>query len=160
MKKVTSAHTETLKILVDGEAKSNSPISILEFFIEFPDKNICHYSKGLEPVTSCVRGQDATTATARHMWEAGSLNWAQFMLQWFMRFPEFADFNKSSAPFRKNSESSAPFRKNSIQMESEWFYWSTRLPLLLNKYHRCIYYRYRSLSLNPIAMWLRFSAVM
>ena len=61
MKKVTSAHTETM-ILVDGEEKTNSPISILEFFIEFRDKNICHYSKGLEPVTSCVRGQDATTA--------------------------------------------------------------------------------------------------
>ena len=25
------------------------------------------------------------------------------MLQWFIRFPEFAEFNESSAPFRKNS---------------------------------------------------------
>ena len=42
----------------------------------------------------------------KHMWETGSLNWAQFMLQWFIRFPEFAEFtefNKSSAPFMKNS---------------------------------------------------------
>ena len=38
--------------------------------------------KGLEPATSCVRDQDATTAPARHMWETGSLNWVQFMLQW------------------------------------------------------------------------------
>ena len=62
--------------------------------------------KGLKPATSCVRDQNATTAPARHMWETGSLNWAQFMLQWFIRFPEFAEFtefNESSAPFRKNS---------------------------------------------------------
>ena len=25
------------------------------------------------------------------------------MLQWFIRFPEFAEFNENSAPFRKNS---------------------------------------------------------
>ena len=59
--------------------------------------------KGLEPATSCVRDQDATTAPARHMWETGSLNWAQFMLQWFINFTEFTEFSKSSAPFRKNS---------------------------------------------------------
>ena len=53
--------------------------------------------------TSCVRDQDATTAPARHMWETGSLNWAQFMLQWFIRFPEFTEFSESSAPFSKNS---------------------------------------------------------
>ena len=41
--------------------------------------------KGLELATSCVRNQYATTAPARHMWEKGSLNWAQFMLQWFIR---------------------------------------------------------------------------
>ena len=39
------------------------------------------------------------------MWETRSLNWAQFMLQWFrtIRFPEFTD---SCAPFRKNSNES------------------------------------------------------
>ena len=60
--------------------------------------------KGLEPATSCARSQNATTVPARHMWETGSLNWPQFMLQWFIRFPEFAEFNESSAPFRKNSK--------------------------------------------------------
>ena len=35
-----------------------------------------------QPATSCVRDQDATTVPAWHMWETGSLNWAQFMLQW------------------------------------------------------------------------------
>ena len=47
----------------------------------------------LEPAASCGRDQDATTVSATHIGEAGSLNWAQFMLQWFVRFPEF---NESS----------------------------------------------------------------
>ena len=62
--------------------------------------------KELEPATSCIRDQDVATAPARHMWKTGSLNWAQFMLQWFIRFLEFAqlsEFNESSVPFRKNS---------------------------------------------------------
>ena len=77
-------------------------VMIIEFslnvfieFAEFSDKNICHYSKRAQtchPVTSCVRDQDATTVPARHMWETVSLNWAQFMLQWFIRFPEFSEF--------------------------------------------------------------------
>ena len=54
--------------------------------------------KELEPVTSCVRDQDATTGPARHMWETGSLNWSQFMLQWFFRFHHFSE---SSAHLRK-----------------------------------------------------------
>ena len=33
-----------------------------------------------------------TTETERHMYQRGSSNWPQFMLQWFMRFPEFAQF--------------------------------------------------------------------
>ena len=37
-------------------------------FSEFSDKNICHYNKKrLEPVTFCVRDQDASTAPARHV---------------------------------------------------------------------------------------------
>ena len=64
----------------------------LNVFTEFSDKNICHYSKRARtchPATSCARNQDTTT---RHIWETGSLNWAQLMLQWFIRFPEFAEF--------------------------------------------------------------------
>ena len=41
---------------------------------------------------SCVRDQDATIEPARHMSETGSLNWAQFMLQRFINFPEFTEF--------------------------------------------------------------------
>ena len=44
-----------------------------------------------------------SSVPARHMWETGSLNWAQFMLQWFIRLPEFTEFTESSAPFTKNS---------------------------------------------------------
>ena len=73
----------------------------MEFFLnvfiesgEFSDKKYLSFN-GLEPPTSCVRDQDARE---RH--------WLQFMLQWFIRFPEFAEiteFNESSAPFSKNS---------------------------------------------------------
>ena len=35
-----------------------------------------------QPATSCVRDQHAITTPARHMWETGTLNWNQFMLQW------------------------------------------------------------------------------
>ena len=49
-------------------------------------QKICQCSKRAQTchsATSCVRVQDATTVPARHMWETGSLNQAQFiMLQW------------------------------------------------------------------------------
>ena len=48
--------------------------------------------KGFKPANSFVRDQDATTASARQRRETGSLSWPSFMLQWFMRFPEFAEF--------------------------------------------------------------------
>ena len=52
-------------------------------FSEFSDKTICYYSKRTRtchPATSCLRDQHATTVPARHMWETGSINLAQFML--------------------------------------------------------------------------------
>ena len=60
----------------------------IEFFL-----NVFHWIQGLKiydinrtrtchPATSCVRDQHDTTAPARHMWETGSLNQAQFMLHW------------------------------------------------------------------------------
>ena len=58
-------------------------------------KNL-HYSKRIRtPAISCVRDQHATTAPAQHMWGTGSLNSAQFMLQWFIWFPEFAEFSEN-----------------------------------------------------------------
>ena len=71
------------------------PLNSLFEFTEFSDRNICHYCKRAwtcHPATSCVRDQDVTTSPARHVWEIGSLNWAEFMLQWFIRFPEFSEF--------------------------------------------------------------------
>ena len=56
---------------------------------------ICHFSKGAQTATFCIRDQDATTAPARQMWQTGFFNWSQFMLQWFIRFPEFTKFTES-----------------------------------------------------------------
>ena len=50
--------------------------------------------KRFEPAISCIGDQDATIASATHMWETGSLNWPQFMFQWFIRFPEFVEFTE------------------------------------------------------------------
>ena len=60
---------------------------------------------------------------ARHMWERGSLNWVQFMLQWFIRFPEFAEFTKFNeifALFRKNSNVS--FAWGFLEFALSWSY--------------------------------------
>ena len=60
----------------------------LNVFIEFAEfKVFIITAKGFKPATSCIRDQDATTVPARHVWKTGSLNWVQFMLQWFGRFP-------------------------------------------------------------------------
>ena len=55
------------------------------------------------PATSCARDQDAITASERHIWETGSSNWSQFMLQWFDRLIEFAEFSGIPATHGKNS---------------------------------------------------------
>ena len=84
--------TELLRCVSKSPAKYYTFEFSLNVFTEFSDKNICHYSKRVRtchPSTSCVRDQDATTVSVRHMWETGSLIWPQFMLQWFIRFPEF-----------------------------------------------------------------------
>ena len=48
-------------------------LNVFTKFIEVSEKD--HLSlKGLNPATSCVRDQDATTVQARHMWEPGSLS--------------------------------------------------------------------------------------
>ena len=55
--------------------------SLGHFTINEFSLNICHYSKRAKTchiATSCVRDYDATTASARHMLETGSLNWLQF----------------------------------------------------------------------------------
>ena len=77
-------------------------------------------SKGLEPATSCAKDQDATTAPARrNMWETESLNWALFMLQWFIRFTEF---NEISAPFRKTILSRDQAKIASVSIAIPTFY--------------------------------------
>ena len=75
----------------------NSANSVTKKIYDIKRIRTCHLA------TSSIRDQHATIAPARHMWENGSFNWAQFMLQWFIRFPEFSEFSESCAPFRKNS---------------------------------------------------------
>ena len=63
----------------------NSPNSVTKIFVITV--------KGLKPATSSVRGQDATTVLARHMYVKGRISkLTQFMLQWFIRFVEFTEF--------------------------------------------------------------------
>ena len=66
----------------------------LNIFNELSDKNIFITVKCYEHATSCVRDENTNTAPARHTLESGSLNWLQFMLQGFIRFPEFAEFSE------------------------------------------------------------------
>ena len=40
----------------------------------------------------CVRNRHVITAPGRHRQQRGPLNWANFMLHWFMRNPEFTEF--------------------------------------------------------------------
>ena len=80
--------------------------SFLKCFSELSEKIFVIRLKWLEPATFCIRDKDATTTPARHIWEKGSLNWTQFMLQWLVRIPEFdefTEFNKSSALLRKKN---------------------------------------------------------
>ena len=58
---------------------------------------------GFEPVTSCIRDRRTDTVSGGHRLQRGSQNWPQFMPRWFISFPKFAEFNESSAPYRKNS---------------------------------------------------------
>ena len=80
--KLPHLHTVTIEFL----------LNVFTEFREFSDKNLS--LKRLKPATFRVGGQDATTASAIHMWE--TLNWTQFMLQWFVRFPKFAQFTESN----------------------------------------------------------------
>ena len=74
-------------------------------FSEFANKNICHYSKRAWTWHLLFKRPGCHhTVPERHIWETESLNRAKFILQRFIRFPEFAEFtgfNESSAPFRK-----------------------------------------------------------
>ena len=66
-------------------------------FTEFSNKKYVSL-KGLEPAPSWVWAPERRTR------EIGSLNWAQFMPQWFIRFPEITEFNERPAPFRKKTQ--------------------------------------------------------
>ena len=101
--------SSVIKIFLSYENLVDWETVIIEFFlnlfhwiqrIQWPKIYDIKRTRTCHTATSCVKDQRATTAPARHMWKIGSLNWAQFMLQWFISFSEFSE---SSAPFSKNS---------------------------------------------------------
>ena len=63
-------------------------------FSEFSDKNVCHYSKRAWTCHLLCKTSGCSHRPARHRWETESLNSAQFILQWLIRFPEFADVSE------------------------------------------------------------------
>ena len=65
--------------------------------------NIWIFSKGFQKNICNEKGfEDATTVPIRQRWEKGSFNWPHFMLQWFIRFPELAEFMEFPFHFRQN----------------------------------------------------------
>ena len=59
--------------------------------------------KGFKLAASSLREQIVTIVPARHRLETGSLNLPLFMLQWFIRFLEFAEFTEFLSNFGENS---------------------------------------------------------
>ena len=115
-KKTTTRNVPTIPMYIHNFFHVPPRKVTIEFFLhvfteftKLSDKNICNYNKRAwtcHPATSCVRDQDATTAPATHMWETGYLKWQQFtlwMLWWFIRFPEFAEFpfHLEKTPFHR-----------------------------------------------------------
>ena len=69
-------------------------LNVFTEFSKFSDRKHYILKRLFKHATSCVRDQDAITAPARHGWERGFLNLTQFMLQWFIRFSELAEFTE------------------------------------------------------------------
>ena len=113
----------------------------LNYFTEFAQLSDKKYLllKRLKLATSCVRYQDATTAPASHMWKTGSLNSAQFILQWFIRLSEFTDitkFNECSPTFMKNSIVNINVTFDVFNIMCKQHLWNAMKPLLkvINKF--------------------------
>ena len=63
----------------------NSANSVTKLFVIYSKRvRTCHLL--------CNRPGCYHSAGKTYMWEMGPLNWPQFMLQWLIRFPEFAEF--------------------------------------------------------------------
>ena len=90
---------------------------LMEFFLIefFSDKNICHYCQRARTChLLCARTGGLPQRQKDTHVETGSLNSAQFMPEYFIRFPEFAEFTEFK-------ERSASFRKNSnVLVRSTW----------------------------------------
>ena len=93
-----------------------------------------------------------TAVPAKHMWETESLNWAQFMLQWFIIFPEFAEFtefNESSVPFRKNS---TEWMNPEIWTYEEPFFHRVLIGHSIQTWNKLMYWRLKSLKLHKVML--------
>ena len=69
-------------------------LNVFTEFADFSEKILVITVKGLEPATYYVRDQDATTLPAWHRQHRGSIHRVQFIIQEFIRFPEFAEFSE------------------------------------------------------------------
>ena len=63
-------------------------------------------------MNSSVTNHYSTKWPERHRRQRGPINWQQFVLQLFIRFPEFVEFNESSIASKKNSIESKPAAEN------------------------------------------------
>ena len=84
-------------------------LNVFTEFSEFNIKNICHYSKMAR--TShllCKRSVCYHSASKTQVAERIHPPPPQFMLQWFIRFPEFIEFKESSITFRKKASMTWP----------------------------------------------------
>ena len=73
--------------------------------------------------TSCVRGQNTTTAPARHIWETASLNQAQIMLRWLLDSPN--SLNLVKVPLH--------LENNSIRSPHHAMHWFLQIKFIPNK---------------------------
>ena len=62
---------------------------------EFSDKNICKRARTCHPATSCVKRNGCYHSASKTHVRDRILHWAQSMLQWLIRFPEFVEFRLS-----------------------------------------------------------------
>ena len=63
-------------------------------FTEFSDKNICHYSKRARTCHLLCQRPGCYHSASKTYVDTGSLNWAQFMLQWFSDSPNSLNSEK------------------------------------------------------------------
>ena len=98
-------------------------------YAEFGDKNICHYSKSLEPATSCVRDQDATVK----------------LRKWYLAFCCYRSHSPSSSCLSKGSSEWNPIKSNKY-LDSHTFIYSKQMLFSNSTYMHHIEQLFRQLT--------------